>query len=314
MVQSVNLDPKPRPRFIEPMECTRVATLPEGKDWVYEIKQDGYRAIGLIDGNSAMLYSMSGQDYSSEFRHIIFALRNLHQGNLVLDGEIVALDEQGRASFQELQNRRTTKRPIVYYLFDLLHRNGQDTLELSLEKRKAFLNDVAARFSDPLRLNPLFSTELAPLVREVKTRGLESVVAKRFSSIYVPGRESQAWQKHRFNQEAEFVIGGYVASGRTFSSLVVGEYWGEDLHYVKRVAAGFTPHLRQQVLKELVSLRTCKCPFVNLPEPNRSGHGLASDRMKECVCLKPERRCELEFVERTKGGRLRHAVFRRLLG
>ena len=103
MVQRVNLNPKPRPRFIEPMECTRVATLPEGRDWVYEIKQDGYRAIGLVDGNSAMLYSMSGQDYSSDFRHIIFALRNLHRGNLVLDGEIVALDEQGRASFQELQ-------------------------------------------------------------------------------------------------------------------------------------------------------------------------------------------------------------------
>ena len=88
MVQRVNLHPKPRPRFIEPMECTRVATLPEGEDWVYEIKQDGYRAIGLIDGNSAMLYSMSGQDYSSEFRHIVFALQSLHQGNLVLDGEI----------------------------------------------------------------------------------------------------------------------------------------------------------------------------------------------------------------------------------
>jgi ATP-dependent DNA ligase len=226
MVQRVNLHPKPRPRFIEPMECTRVATLPEGEDWVYEIKQDGYRAIGLVDGSSAMLYSMSGQDYNSEFRHIVFALRNLHQGNLVLDGEIVALDEQGRASFQELQNRRATKRPIVYYLFDLLHQNGHDTLELSLEKRKAVLNEVAARFSDALRLNPFFSTELAPLVREVKTRGLEGVVAKRFSSMYVPGRESHAWQKHRFNQEGEFVIGGYVVGGRTFSSLVVGEYRG----------------------------------------------------------------------------------------
>jgi len=313
MVQRVNLHPKPRPRFIEPMECTRVATLPEGEDWVYEIKQDGYRAIGLIDGSSSMLYSMSGQDYSSEFRHIVFALKNLHQGNLVLDGEIVALDERGRASFQELQNRRTTRQPIVYYLFDVLHQNGHDTLELSLEKRKLVLNEVAERFSDPLRLNPLFSTKLDPLVREIKTQGLEGVVAKRFSSIYVPGRESHAWQKHRFNQEAEFVVGGYVVSGRTFSSLVVGEYRGQDLHYIKRVAAGFTPYIREEVMQELAPLRTSKCPFVNLPEPNRSGHGLTADKMKECIWLKPERRCELEFVERTRGGRLRHAVFRRLL-
>jgi bifunctional non-homologous end joining protein LigD len=80
MIQRVNLHPKPRPRFIEPMECTRVPKLPEGDDWVYEIKQDGYRVIRLVDGNSAMLYSMSGQDYSSEFRHITFALQSLRQG------------------------------------------------------------------------------------------------------------------------------------------------------------------------------------------------------------------------------------------
>jgi bifunctional non-homologous end joining protein LigD len=124
MVQRVSLNPKPQPRFIEPMECRRVAKLPEGEDWVYEIKQDGYRAIALMDGSSAMLYSMSGQDYSSQFRQIVFALQTLRQGNLVLDGEIVALDENGRASFQELQNRRTSRRPIVYYVFDVLHQRG----------------------------------------------------------------------------------------------------------------------------------------------------------------------------------------------
>jgi ATP-dependent DNA ligase len=79
------------------------------------------------------------------------------------------------------------------------------------------------------------------------------------------------------------------------------------------VAAGFTPYLRQQVFKELKPLITSKCPFVNLPEPNVSGHGLTAEKMKDCVWLKPERRCELEFVERTNSGRLRHAVFRRLI-
>src|SRR5206468_10299188 len=126
MVQRVSLNPKPQPRFIEPMECRRVAELPEGADWVYEIKQDGYRAIALIDGSSALLYSLSGQDYSSQFRHIVFALKTINQGNFVFDGEIVALDERGRASFQELQNRRTSQRPIIYYVFDVLHHNGRD--------------------------------------------------------------------------------------------------------------------------------------------------------------------------------------------
>jgi DNA ligase D-like protein (predicted ligase) len=313
MVQRGIRNPKPRPRFIEPMECKRVAKLPEGDDWVYEIKQDGYRSIALVDGHSANLYSMSGQDYGSQFRHIVFALQNLRQGDLVLDGEIVALDEQGRARFQELQNRRSGRRPIIYYVFDVLHRNGRDTLELTLAERKEILDGIAVHFPDPLRVNPLFRTELPVLVKQVKTLGLEGVVAKRASSIYIPGRESDAWQKHRFNNEGEFVIGGFVANGRNFSSLIVGEYRSEDLYYVKRVAAGFTPHLRAEVFTQLKPLTTAKCPFVNLPEPDKSGHGLTAEKMKECIWVKPERRCELEFVERTTSGRLRHAVFRRLI-
>jgi bifunctional non-homologous end joining protein LigD len=175
------------------------------------------------------------------------------------------------------------------------------------------LEGIGAHFSDPLRLNALFSTELPALVKQVRALGLEGIVAKRASSVYIPGRESDAWQKHRFNLEGEFVIGGYVSGGRNFSSIIVGEYRGKDLYYVKRVVAGLTPHLREQVFAELKPLITPKCPFVNLPEPNRSGHGLTADKMKECVWVKPERRCELEFVERTNSGRLRHALFRRLV-
>ena len=156
-------------------------------------------------------------------------------------------------------------------------------------------------------------TKLPVLVKQVKALGLEGIVAKRASSIYIPGKESDAWQKHRFNQEGEFVIGGYVSGGRNFSSIIVGEYRGEDFYYVKRVAAGLTPQLRDEVFAELKPLATPTCPFVNLPEPNKSGHGLTAEKMKDCVWVKPERRCELEFVERTNSGRLRHAVFRRLI-
>lgn len=313
MVQRGIRNPKPRPRFLEPMECRRVSQLPEGEDWVYEIKQDGYRAIAVVDGSAAVLYSMSGQDYSSQFRHIVFALKNLKQGNLVLDGEVVALDKRGRASFQELQNRRTSTQPIVYYVFDVLHHDGRDIVELPLAERKRLLDEIGEHFSDALRVNPLFRTELTRLVEQVRALGLEGIVAKRSASIYMPGRVSDAWQKHRFNQEGEFVIGGYVAAGNNFSSVIVGEYRGAELYYVKRVAAGFTPNLRALVFEQLRPLVTTKWPFVNLPEPNRSGHGLTVEKMKECVWVKPERRCELEFVERTKSGRLRHAVFRRLI-
>jgi bifunctional non-homologous end joining protein LigD len=313
MVQRVILNPKPQPRFIQPMECTRVPKLPEGEDWVYEVKQDGYRVIALVENKSAILYSMSGQDYTSQFRPVAFALKNLHQGSLVLDGEIVALDERGIASFQELQNRRTSRRPIVYYVFDVLHSNGRDLMDRPFEERRTLLESIGRHFVDPLRVNPVFKTDLGPLIEQVKTLGLEGVVAKRSTSIYIAGRQSDAWQKHRFNQEGEYVIGGYVPNGNAFSSIIVGEYRGEHLHYVKRVAAGFTRHLREQVFQELKPLITSQCPFVNLPEKNRSGHGLTAQKMKDCVWLKPERRCELEFVERTKSGRLRHAVFRQMI-
>jgi bifunctional non-homologous end joining protein LigD len=232
---------------------------------------------------------------------------------LVLDGEIVALDERGIASFQELQNRRTSRRPIVYYVFDVLHSNGRDLMDRPFEERRTLLESIGRHFVDPLRVNPVFKTDLGPLIEQVKTLGLEGVVAKRSTSIYIAGRQSDAWQKHRFNQEGEYVIGGYVPNGNAFSSIIVGEYRGEHLHYVKRVAAGFTRHLREQVFQELKPLITSQCPFVNLPEKNRSGHGLTAQKMKDCVWLKPERRCELEFVERTKSGRLRHAVFRQMI-
>jgi bifunctional non-homologous end joining protein LigD len=296
------------------MECKRVSKLPEGGDWLYEIKQDGYRAIALVDGTTALLYSMSGLDYTREFAHIAFALKNLKRGNLVLDGEIVALDERGRANFQQLQNRKRTRYPILYYVFDLLHKDGNDLLARSLSERRQILEDVGSRFSDPLRLNPIFETPLAELMKEVKRLGLEGIVAKRASSIYLPGRRSESWQKQRLNQEGRFIIGGYVRAGKNFSSLLVGEYRAEKLYYLKRVAAGFTPALREEVYAELRPLAAPESPFVNLPEPNRSGHGLTAEKMKECVWLKPERRCELEFVERTQGGRLRHALFRRLVG
>jgi DNA ligase D-like protein (predicted ligase) len=315
MVQRGNRNPKPRPRFIPPMECVPVPILPETGEWIYEIKQDGYRVIGIVDGGLSFLYSMSGLDYSTEFSHVAFALRELKQGDLVLDGEIVALDETGRARFQELQNRQSTRFTIVYYIFDVLHWNGMDLIDLPLAERRKRLDRIAAVFKDPLRLNPVFRTRLHTLVEQVTRLGLEGIVAKRDNSIYLPGKVSEAWQKHRFNQEGEFVIGGYVRAGTPFSSLIIGEYRGKNnkLHYVKRVAAGFTRPLRERVYNELMNLETSECPFVNLPEKSKSGHGLTAEKMRDCTWLKPERHCEVEFVERTREGRLRHAVFRRLL-
>ena len=314
MVQRGLRNPKPRPRFIGPMECQRVAKLPEGEPWVYEPKQDGYRMIAVIDGSASLLYSMSGLDYTSKYPQIAEALKWLKLKEAVLDGEVVALNESGKANFQELQNSRLTKLPIIFYLFDLLHLRGHDLLDVPLSERRRQLETVAEQFHDPLRLNPSFKVPLADFTATVVKLGLEGIVAKRLDSIYIPGKESDAWRKHRFNQEDEFVIGGYIPGGRDFSELLIGEERDKQLVYIKRLPAGFTPHTRAEVFEAIKGLRTDRCPFSNLPERPKSPHALTAENMKECVWVKPERRCEVEFVERTKGGRLRHAQFRRLVG
>ena len=314
MVQRVARIPKPRPRFIEPMECKRVPKLPEGDLWHYEPKQDGYRIISVIDGSSTQLFSMSGLNYTAKYPHIAQALKWLKLKEAVFDGEVVALDESGRPNFQELQNARLTKLPIVYFIFDLLHLSGRDLLDRPLSERREQLESLATHFSDPLRLNPSFRVPLAAFTESIRQLRLEGIVAKRSDSIYVPGKESDAWRKHRFNQEDEFVIGGYIPGGQNFSELLIGEEKGEQLLFIKRLIAGFVPHTRAEVFEAIKELRTSKCPYSNLPERRKSPHALTAEKMRESVWVKPERRCEVEFVERTKGGRLRHAEFRRLIG
>src|SRR5437660_5543911 len=276
MVQRGERSPKPRPRFIEPMECKRVPALPEGDNWLYEIKQDGYRIISVIDGNASLLYSMSGLDYTSKYPHVAEALKWLKLRGAVFDGEVVALDESGRPSFQELQNARLTSLPLIYFVFDLLHLNGRDLLDRPLAERRKELEKLASGFRDPLRLNLEFHVSLEAFTEQVRKLRLEGIVAKRADSLYIPGKESDAWRKHRFNQEDEFVIGGYIRGGQNFSELLIGEERGTDLVFIKRLIAGFVSHTRAEVFEAIKGLRTSKCPFSNLPERRKSPHALTA--------------------------------------
>ena len=315
MVQRVLRNPKPQPRFISPMECERVSKLPQGDDWLYEIKQDGYRVIAVVDGSTVLLNSMKGLDYTREFPQITFALKLLKR-KIVLDGEIVALDERGRANFQELQNRRSTRFPIVYYAFDLLHDNGKDLLDLPWSDRRERLEAIGKHFSDPVRLNPVFDTDLDPLIEQVKKLRLEGIVAKRLTSIYVPGTESYEWQKHRFNEEDVFYIGGYIPGSEGIGELLIGEFRppGKQFYFIKRLIAGLNKFNRREIYKAIQDLKTGACPFVNLPErTSEHTHAITPEVMAECVWTKPEQPCEVEFIERTRNRRLRHAEFRRLL-
>ena len=298
------------PDFIPPMECTAVADLPDDRArWIYEVKLDGYRCCAVVHRGASRLYSRYGNPWPDRFAGIHDALATLR--DVTLDGEIVAVDRSGRPSFQELQNWQSTRHRIVFYAFDALHLDGRDLRALPIEERKRILDDLGSSFEDPLRLSATLDAPLKRLVPQMKKLGLEGIVAKRLGSRYESGRRSPAWQKKRFNETGDFVIGGYIPEDDTFSRLLIGVWREGELHFVKKLKNGFNPIAKKEVMRAIETLRVRSCPFADLPErPGRSA--VDAEVMKTAVWVKPERSVEVEFVEWTGGGKLRHAAFRQL--
>jgi ATP-dependent DNA ligase len=226
----------------------------------------------------------------------------------LIDGEIIAVDESGRISFNLLQHHRSQARAIQFYAFDLLIYRGKSLLQAPLEMRRELLNEVIGRVSDPIRLSESIEAAPADLIRGAKEHGFEGIVAKRKDSLYESGKRSGAWVKYRVNRAQEFVIGGYVPSD-PFESLIVGYYEGDKLIYVAKVRNGFVPRVRREVARRFKGLEISDCPFANLPEKKRTMWALTKEEMKNCRWLKPELVAQIEFAERTPDGHLRHSKF-----
>ncbi len=306
--------PKQSVSFIVPMECTPVAEMPDdAAAWLYELKLDGWRCIAVKRPGFAAIYSRYGTDLSGRFPAIRSAVARLRAPACVLDGELVALDAEGRPIFQELQNHRNTRFPIFLYVFDVLVWKGRGLGHLPLETRKALLASASRAFRDPIRHAPTFDVPLKRLIREIRTRRLEGLVAKRRTSIYRPGQRSPDWLKHRFNQVEEFVVGGYIPGFPAAFRLIVGKERNGRLEYVSSIRNGFSGDMRAQVAEALHGLTQAGCPFVNLPERGPGPHILNAEKMKQCIWVAPRVTAEVEFVNWTEDGRLRHALFRRLL-
>jgi bifunctional non-homologous end joining protein LigD len=285
-------------------------TLPEGAGWTYELKLDGFRAIGIKTGGEVRFRSRNDKDFNRKYPAIARTLTALPD-ETVVDGEVVALDEAGRPSFSALQNG-SAHATIVYYVFDVMILGGRDVMGEPLQARRELLTrEFLPQLADPVREAPRFDAALADLIAAVRGQGLEGLVAKRLDSVYEPGARSGAWRKMRINRSEEFVIGGYTKGGRTFDALVLGRYEGEQLVYVARTRVGFTPASRARLMARLRPLEVQECPFANLPEARsgRWGEGLTAEKMKECVWVRPELAAEVEFVEWTPDGHLRHARF-----
>src|ERR1700682_2231737 len=231
---------KAKVAFIEPMLLLRSEKLPEGPEWLIELKLDGYRALAIKSGGKVQLRSRNNNDFSSRYPGMVRALASMPD-ETVIDGEVVALDEGGRPSINTLQNYGSAGVSLHFFIFDLLMLHGRKVMAEPLMKRRELIErHVLPTLADPIRYSPILEASLPDLIRSVKAQGLDGLVAKRCDSKYEPGLRSGAWQKMRVNQGQELVIGGYTPSDKNFDALIIGYYEKGKLLYAARTRNGFT--------------------------------------------------------------------------
>jgi DNA ligase D-like protein (predicted ligase) len=245
---------KAKAQFVEPMLLLRSDRLPEGPEWVFELKFDGYRALAIKSGGKVQLRSRNDNDFGARYPGVVKALAPMPD-ETVIDGEVVALDAEGRPSFNTLQNYGSAGAPFHFFIFDLLTLKGRDVMgEPLLKRRELIEKHVLPKLADPIRYSPLLEGRLGDLIESVKAQGLEGLVAKRRDSKYEPGQRSGAWMKMRVNVGQEFVIAGYTPAPRNFDALVIGYYDGDRLIYAARTRNGFTPASRADLFRKLKPL------------------------------------------------------------
>ena len=295
--------------FTPPMECLPVNELPDNAEWVYELKLDGFRAQAIRDQSGVHLFSRNGKDFSKKFAQVFSVLTKALPMGTAVDGELVAFDKTGHASFNAIQNANPESN-VVLYVFDILVEHWRDVKHLALSERLPLLQSAVVP-SDRVQLSEHFPGSASRFVTAVRKMGGEGVVAKRLTSPYEPGKRSGAWAKLRLNIGQEFVIGGFTPGTHGVDALVVGFYSGDALTYAARVRAGLVPATRRELYARVKPLITQQCPFANLPESKsgRWGQGLTAAKMKECIWVKPKLLANCEFLEWTDTNHVRHIKF-----
>jgi bifunctional non-homologous end joining protein LigD len=297
--------------FIKPMKATAVKELPEGEEWIYEVKWDGYRVVAVKADDNVRLLSLKEKNMTSDFPDVVEAVRGVGADVLAIDGEVVAIDARGCPSFQALQNRASSdgKWRIVYYAFDLLNFEGEVWTQKPLCDRKRKLRTVLS--NSDVRYNQELAGSASDIVETIRSAGLEGVVAKRRDSKYRAGTRVTSWLKLKIDKSQEFVLGGYKPDVGSFQSILVGYYDANKLIFAGKVRQGFNSISRDRLLKTMRPLLTGKCPFANLPSSRKShfGEGITSEEMAELCWLKPSLVARVGFTEWTNYGLLRHATF-----
>ena len=288
-------------RAYAPMLATLTDNLPRGPGWLFEVKWDGYRALGRLFGGEATLTSRRGNDLTERFPSIAKAIEGgLKTPDCVLDGEVCALDESGRSSFSAMQQGKPGTQ-LVYYVFDLLELEGEPLVDLPLVERRKRLDQLLDKRNRTVRLSDGFDDGDA-LFKAAQAQGLEGIVAKRCDSRYAVGRRTREWLKLKTHGRQEFIIAGYTkGQGRragTIGSLVLAVRRGRDLEYVGNVGTGFTADEIERLLKKLRPLDRKDAPFREVPK-------MPKVRKGDVTWVEPKLVAEVEFAEWTHDGHLR---------
>jgi bifunctional non-homologous end joining protein LigD len=291
-----------------PVFATLANEVPKGEGWLFEVKWDGYRALANVRGGETRLVSRNRNDLTERFPGVARAIgQAVKSPDCLLDGEVCALDEEGRATFSAMQQGKpgTT---YLYVVFDLLELDGEPLIELPLVERRRGLEKLIDRRNRTVQISEVFEDGEA-LLEAAKQQRFEGIVAKRADSRYQPGRRTRDWLKIKTHGRQEFVIAGYTkGQGRrasSFGSLVLGAFEGGELRYVGNVGTGFNEREIEHLLAKLRPLARETPPFPSVPKMPRVKKG-------DVVWVEPNLVAEIEFVEMTHDGHLRAPVYKGL--
>jgi bifunctional non-homologous end joining protein LigD len=300
---SLDLDAYPimhMPTNVKPMLATLNDEAFDDKDWIFEIKWDGYRAIGTYDGDRVELYSRNGNDFRDKYPRVAEAMRDFDH-DVVVDGEVVALDDEGKSHFGWLQNYGNSQQgTLAYCIFDLLWCDGHDLTAAPLTERKKILKSIMPK-SNALVYGDEVEENGAELFQAAVDQNLEGIIAKEKSSKYKEGFRSKNWLKIKTHLRQEVVIGGFTepkGSRKYIGALLVGIYKQGEFEYVGHIGTGIDPSVAKDLRKELLKNERATSPFSKTVKPNSQVHWAT-----------PKLICEAKFSEWTSDGHMRQPVF-----
>ena len=287
---------------VKPMLATSAKAIFNDPDWIYELKWDGYRLIAHVNDGEVNIHSRNGISYNSKFPQLVKDLETISH-EVILDGEVVVVNQNGIPDFQKLQNYDSkTKGTLQFYVFDMLYLNGHSMLNLKLLERKSFIPEILEETQVAVYCDHIEGMGTAFYQKAINA-GMEGVIAKKVDSTYSPGYRSDHWLKIKAEESLETIICGYTDSeGALFGSLILGIMKENELVYVGNCGTGFSNRTQKDLLQRMKPLETDRSAFKN--KPNLKG--------RKANWVSPELVCEVTFSEWTKAERMRHPVYKGL--